>query len=391
MKTPLLVIVLRKGEPSDTSAYAGILRDTFVGPQAAAGTAVPKELLQAAEFREFASPNAVPVIPKPLLESAERVLIIVLDAQADTVDADTYGKTEQALATAPGLVGARHIVVTVALKTPDSLFDPAMAQGHFVRLGLADLEERDLRLPFLALYALHNALRLFAPVPSPDGAVAAHAAGLFFSHAKRDGVPLTTAVVGWMKHLKGFDGFYDTANLDLDGDIEAQLKNAVARAILVVFRTDIFDQRYWCQKEVLWADQHGRPVITVDARWQIEHAASVVSFDNTPVVRIPDGNLVRIFTAALLEALRIELFRARTATHLASLGNAQAAVIPRYPSLVSLHEACSQLEKRGPGRRFIVYPNPSLPSLMRSAADNIARSLVTGCAVVSLDEFRLVV
>ena len=67
-----------------------------------------------------------------------------------------------------------------------------------------------------------------------------------------------------MKRLKGFAAFYDTENLDLDQDIEAQLSAAVATAIIIVLRSEIFDQRYWCQREVIWAEQFGRPVIGVD-------------------------------------------------------------------------------------------------------------------------------
>ena len=91
-----------------------------------------------------------------------------------------------------------------------------------------------MRLPFLALYALHNALRLFAPPPGSSGA--SKPGRLFFSHAKRDGVPLTTAVLEWMRYLKGFDAFM-TENLDLDGDIETQLQSAVAGAIVIVFQS----------------------------------------------------------------------------------------------------------------------------------------------------------
>lgn len=388
MKTPLLVIVLQRGETSDTSPYAKVLRETFIGPQSDV-TAVPKDLLQAAEFREFLFDGAPNSLPRPLLDSADRVLIVVLDARSEAVSGGTLNDTEQAITTMPGLASRPFVVVNVMLKASGSLFDPTLQGGQVVRLGLADLEERDLRLPFLALYSLHNALRLFSS--TTGGGVASKPAQLFFSHAKRDGVPLTTAVLEWMKYLKGFDAFYDTKNLDLDGDIETQLQDAVASAIVIVFRTDIFDQRYWCQKEVLWAEQHGRPVITVDARWQIEYSASVISFDNTPVVRIPDGNLVRIFATALVESLRIELFHARAAMHETSLLDACMGIIPRYPSLVSLHETCAMLAAQTARRRFVVYPNPALPSVMSRAAAEIARTLAPDCLVLSLDEFRLVV
>jgi len=109
-------------------------------------------------------------------------------------------------------------------------------------------------------------------------------------------------------------------------------------------------------------------VITVDARWQLQHGPSVINFDSIPAVRIPDGSLVRIFAAALREAVRIELFQARVDIHRFSIdpdGTTWAVVaVPRCPSLVSLHEACESpaLNEGEASRRTIVYPNPSLPA-----------------------------
>lgn len=197
------------------------------------------------------------------------------------------------------------------------------------------------------------------------------------------------------KRLRGFVHFYDTKDLVIDGDIDAQLSSAVASAIVIVFRSDVFDQRYWCQKEVLWAEQHGRPVITVDARWQIEYGASVISFDSTPVVRIPDGSIVRIFTAALMEALHVELFTARVNAHGAEISSTTRVIaLPRPPSLISRFGACqafSSMSVTTSGPSYIVYPNPSLPELIRESAQGLAKKSVSDCEVRSLDEFLLVV
>jgi hypothetical protein len=37
-----------------------------------------------------------------------------------------------------------------------------------------------------------------------------------------------------------------------------------------------------CQKEVFWPEKHGVPVISVDARWNLQHAPSVMVFDSSP-------------------------------------------------------------------------------------------------------------
>lgn len=387
MKTPLLVILARRGNPSDSERYAAALREVFAG--ACGVQSASRALLQAAELREFVFDADALSFPQPVLSSAQRTVVVVLDARSHSPDRGTLNDSELSALDALRGTGASALVVNVLLQTVGSLFEPALHGEQVLRLGLADLEERDLRIPFLVLYALHGALRLFA-LPHTTGA--GKPGRLFFSHAKRDGVPLTTAVFEWMKRLRGFEAFYDTHNLDLDGDIEAQLRDAVSGAVVIVFRTDVFDQRYWCQKEVVWAELHGRPVITVDARWQIEHSPSVVGFDSTPVVRIPDGNLVRIFSTALVEALRIELFRARASMLGAELGlHTSIKALPRFPSLVSLHEACRHLKDASTKNRYIVYPNPSLPSVLVAAAESLADASVPGCRVLSLDELRFLI
>jgi hypothetical protein len=400
LKTPLLVIVARRGNEDDSAAYAGVLRDTFVGTQVPAVGSSAKELLQAAELREFRFGEHPVSIPPELAGSADRILVIVLDTRAqnlpfaalDSSSNQPFNDSEQQLFDVLRMAGhsdKNFVILNVFLTAPGSLFGQSSNNNQVVRLGLLDLQERDLRLPFIGLYALHNAIRLFTP-PDTSGS-GAKPGRLFFSHAKRDGVPLTTAVVNWMQNLKGFEAFYETTNLDLDQDIDKQLETAIRSAIVIVFRTDVFDLRYWCQKEVLWAEEHGRPVITVDARWQIEHSPSVVSYDSTPVVRIPDGNLVRVFAAAFVEALRVELFNARAQVYGGQVRTASMASIPRAPSLISLYKACTTLNQQGQPRRFVVYPNPSLPSGMRAATEGLARGVAAGCSVLSLDEFRLVI
>jgi hypothetical protein len=392
MKSPLLVVLVRLGKPGESEPYANMLREIFLGPDTVSSAGVSaKELLQTAELREFVLDGSNPgSLPADVLGSAERLLLVVLDAGNTKPGAGSFTPFERDLIVKlDSLKDSRQVVLEVFLKTPGSLYSSGLTDKRIVRLGLKDLDERDLRMPFLVLYALHHSLRLFA---SASGRASRKRARLFFSHAKRDGVPLTTATRDWMKRLKGLRAFYDTENLDLNGDVEAQLSKAVKSAIVIVFRSDIFDQRYWCQKEVLWAEQFGRPVITVDARWQIEHGPSVISFDSTPAVRIPDGSVVRIFTTALVEALRVELFRARVDLHGRGLP-ARVKAIPRCPSLVSLHEACNALpaRKAAAKKSYIVYPNPALPDALRAAAEGLAQARIKDCQVRSLDEFRLVV
>jgi hypothetical protein len=404
MQSPLVAVLIRIGR-NETEPYSKAVREVFLGGgptgEDPSGT---DQLLHCTEIREFViEPTPTSDVqsqwpPKlsEILASGNHCLVIILDA-ADVMSGpdDTHTTAE---ANALRDAGASSNIVSVFLKNKDSLFQEVPGTSNLVRLGLEDLGERDLRLPFLKLYALHQALRLLTPA-SDDGS--RKGPRLFFSHAKRDGVPITTAARDWMRRLKGFESFYDTEDLNLEGDIDGQLSKAVAEAVIIVFRTEIFDQRYWCQKEVLWAEKNNRPVTTVDARWQLQHGASLIVFDTTPAVRIPDGSFVRVFTAVLREAVRIELFKQRVEIHTLSLEQEKGAkvfAIPRCPSLVSLNQALRWLrnemlsdqgESPQPSVRYVVYPNPSLPELLRTAATDLAKYSVPGCELLALDEFRL--
>jgi hypothetical protein len=405
MQSPLLTILIRIGR-NETEPYSKAVREVFLGGgptgEDPSGT---DQLLYCSEVREFViepTPTSDvqsqwPPKLKEILSSGNRQMIIILDAvEVLSRPGDVHTAAEANALQDAGSWSST--VVSVFLKNKGSLFPEDPSDSNVVRLGLEDLGERDLRLPFLKLYALHHALRLLTP---PPGEGAEKPVRLFFSHAKRDGVPVTTAARDWMDRLKGFKSFYDTENLNLEGDIDDQLSKAVAEAVIIVFRTEIFDQRYWCQKEVLWAEQNNRPVTTVDARWQLQHGPSLIVFDTTPAVRIADGSFIRVFAAALREAVRIELFKQRVEIHTLSLQQGRkpkVVSIPRCPSLVSLHRAVRELraemqvDQEGlpqPPPAYVVYPNPSLPALLRTAAADLAKQSVPSCELLSLDEFRL--
>jgi hypothetical protein len=282
-------------------------------------------------------------------------------------------------------------VLAVSLATPGPPTLTETTEDRGMALGLDALNERDVRKDLLSLQALNVALLLL----SRRAGAAGERPTLFISHAKRDGVPLAMSINGWLKDLVQLGFFYDTKDLDLTGDISAQLQKAVAGSVLIVLRTEVFDQRYWCQKEIYWAEKHGVPVLAVDGRWSLQHAPSVIAFDSSPSVRIPDGSVARILMAAMTEALRVGLFRARVRQTAEWLGlpQEQWCTVPRFPSLGSLHSATEGLlgaaASLSAQPRYVFHPNPALPDELREMTTEMADARMAGCRVLSLDEMRL--
>ena len=282
---------------------------------------------------------------------------------------------------------------------PQPSLERESAGGRVVTLRRNDLGERDIQHDLLRVHVLNQSLRLLNRVRFPDRSDNDKAT-LFISHAKRDGVPLARSIRYWLDWaLEGFQFFYDTDHLDLTekkGTLSYQLETAVSGSVLIALRTEAYDQRYWCQKEMYWAESHGVPILAVDSRWGLQHPPSVVTFDSSPSIRIPDGSVIRILLAALTESLRLCLFQMRvslTAQHASggSLGESDWKSLPRYPSLGSLRDAT---EPQPPGSSlpdpfYIVYPNPTLPDVLRDVAFDMAEARHPGARVVSLDEFRI--
>ena len=405
MNTPLSVIVVRQGPPADSELFAAALRKAFLGCEKTESyAAADYELLNPVDFRVFSTAtlgkagSTRRLFPddhkETIAQNSTHLLVVLIIAVPDTNEArqmilewGRFAKTHP-----------RSTVIIFAVGSARPIPIPENLPRHRMpSLGLDDLDERDLRRDFLALHSLHRALQMLSAAgrEAKTTSTKAPKTTLFFSHAKRDGVPLSTSLVSWMSRLKGFKFFYDTISLDLGGDINTQLERAVEGSVVVVLRTEIFDQRYWCQKEVYWAEKHNVPVIAVDARWNVKIAPSVIALDSSPSVRIPDGSLVRILQAAFEEALRVALHRAR-----ARLIAAQATISPeswfpisRQPSMVSLESARNfSLRLSQPRRRtpfFVVYPNPPLPDGLRDSAASVCQRLIPKSKLVSLDEFRI--
>jgi hypothetical protein len=407
MKTPLSVIVVRQGPLADSEPFLSALNRGFLGSESIDSyTSADYELVNPLDFRVFSTadakidPTFERLMPnkekEAIVSESEASLVLLLITAPNTSEAsEIILKWAEFTAQHPST-----LTLCFSLGSPNAMPIPAgLPDASFRTFGLDHLDERDLRRDFLTLHSVHGALRLLADCAAPPHSASGRAGTtteqptLFFSHAKRDGVPLATSLVSWIKRLKDFEFFYDTINLDLSSDISAQLEKAIGTSVLVVLRTEVFDQRYWCQEEVFWAEKHGVPVIAVDARWNVKAAPSVVTLDSSPSVRIPDGSLVRILQAALEEALRVALHRARANLLATAAGIAPQSwvVLSRHPSLVALESSAktsAAASSKSSDPFVVVYPNPALPDGLRDSATFVLDKLVPNSLLLSLDEFR---
>jgi hypothetical protein len=130
-----------------------------------------------------------------------------------------------------------------------------------------------------ALLLLHECRVRLAEALTPSLGFDAGHLKLFISHAKMDGLPLARALKHQIGELAWLPKFYDADDLPPGSDWQAELEKNVGASLIVMLRTEEYDNRHWCQQEVLWADEYATPAVLVDARTHLNHPAGILPLD----------------------------------------------------------------------------------------------------------------
>jgi hypothetical protein len=276
----------------------------------------------------------------------------------------------------------RHTILVVAL---DELVGREFLsrKPDFATLQLLQvhsLGEPAIRPAMLSLRLLHECrIRLAEALSRSLGFDAGHLK-LFISHAKMDGLPLARALKHQITQLAWLPKFYDADDLPPGCDWQLELDKNVGASLIVMLRTEEYDNRHWCQQEVLWADEYATPAVLVDARTNLNHPAGILPLDRVPSVRIPDGNLLRIMFLALREGLRFLHFMRRVEEMKLSgvlPSPVELRVFTFQPSMAALLRACRNLASSTTPPtvpRLILYPDPPLRAGTYEAADALVVS-----------------
>lgn len=190
--------------------------------------------------------------------------------------------------------------------------------------------ESAFRPHILALLALHRARLVLGARPAEN------ILKLFISHAKSDGLFLALSLRTLIEGVPEMKKWYDAADIQSGDEWKESIAKAAGSSIFIAVRTDIYDQREWCCREFQAALTAGVPIVVVDALLGTAIRASSLPFSAMPTVRIPDGNIHRVLTAALREHLRLLLLETLVQEKAAAaLPGDNWRVWPRLPALAS--------------------------------------------------------
>ena len=157
--------------------------------------------------------------------------------------------------------------------------------------------------------------------------------------------------------------FYDSNDIAAGHDFEKEIKANVADSAMVVVHTNVYSDRAWCRKEVLFAKQYGCPVLVVNAVTLGEDRLFPY-LGNAPTVSWPFDSPHRcqvVMDAALREVLKNAYFLEHVRTlKLADLLPKDCVVVGTAPEMLTYRnllraKKCDRLKPS-----VLLYPDPPL-------------------------------
>ena len=258
--------------------------------------------------------------------------------------------------------------------------------GGAVGLVIEETWEYALRPAYAALWVLHEARALLLRGLGEQNPKLR----LFLSHAKRDGLPLAAALRFQIQALRFLEKFYDAEDLLAGKKLDEQLEAGVLDSMVLVLRTDIFDERPWCRWEVLKAEEHAKPMVIVEARTQLVHSASALPVSTAPWIRVPDGNVLRILAVALREAVRVAAGQrmVHALQEAKKLSKQGVVFLPRTPSILALVRSSRRMRQQGASNdALLLYPDPPLDTAAHEAALSVWQSYFGKGRLLTLREY----
>ena len=386
---PLRVLILRNADDKDLAPFEEAPVRAFQG-----GPEVGGYLVAGGNLRvQTEILRGVPPAPAPeMLDAFCHTLVIVLiDGALNGGDVSLWDWIEACWAHV-GTSDGRHAAVGLPFdeRTGDTFAKKRPALGALQLRAAPEFGEKAIRPAMFALFALHQARLLLARGLSTNVSTAEDTARLrlFISHAKMDALPLAHSLRHQIDQVTWLGRFYDATDIPPGSDWKRELEQGVGSSLIVMLRTDVYDERHWCQEEVRWSDEYATPAVLVDARTTLNFPAGTLPFERVPTVRIPDGNLLRVLFLALRESVRFLLFKRRVEAMRANGALPDPLDLRVFcfpPSMAALLRAARGLAASGrPGvPRLIIYPDPTLGTGAYEAANALVAATAPGTRLVT--------
>lgn len=188
---------------------------------------------------------------------------------------------------------------------------------------------------------------------------------LFISHAK-DGKSGELLAEKLKKYIDKsiMKNFFDATDIDHGARFENKIIENIKDSTMISIQSDIYSSRYWCQREIIAAKEHNRPIICVDTLDDIEDRKFPFSI-NMPCVHThikeddEEKDILRILNTALIETIRYNYSNSVLSKYIKK----GVEVLSKPPEL---HDIIKLINKNKDDimlkNQHIIYPDPPVYS-----------------------------
>ena len=296
-------------------------------------------------------------LPKPIpCDQAQHTIVVLLvDDKMTLARDDGWGHYADSLVN--GVKTGDHRLIPVNLSKSAFALHGELRKRNFLPIdfNMPDWQQKER----LLIGVVHDLCRLLCGSPSVDYASADESiqnpVRVFLSHAKKDGEELTRKFKEFLQNELQLDTFFDRNGIFYADDFGADIEQRAAESALLILQTDAYSTREWCQKEVLFAKKHHRPILVLD-HVEISETRSFPYLGNVPTLRYKlETPIEEVISRLLIEVLRSEYFprQAKRTGELFGVDLSNAVLLAQSPELMNLIPPSAI-------PRTVVYPDPPL-------------------------------
>jgi len=303
----------------------------------------------------FSSQNSA-VVPSDYPEQLANNNIIFVFTSMNTAGRKDWRSYIEGLPQSPSV----HII-PIAVDSDGYGHGGSLTGLNCIRINDWPIENRDLH----AVVALaHEIYRFGCKSLSPDDIGINSSISLFLSHSKAGDIGKHSS-----EQIKKFidntnmNRFFDANEISPGYHFDEEIEKHILDSTLLAIESDAYSSRYWCQREILMAKQHNRPIVVVNCLGDYEDRIFPAA-SNVPCVRIPstspicERDILRILSTTLIETIRYcYAMQCLEAYRCAGWVDTDCELTARPP------EIRQALNLKKDGKQKICYPEPPIYSI----------------------------
>jgi hypothetical protein len=183
----------------------------------------------------------------------------------------------------------------------------ALSGLHCIKIIDWPVENKDL----IAIVALAHEIYRFGcrTVPPEDKGVESSIT-IFLSHSKSgDTGKLHSEQIKKYIDNTNMNRFFDANEISPGYHFDQEIEKHIQDSTLLAFESDAYSSRYWCQREILIAKQHNRPIVVVNCLEDFEDrifpaASNVPCVHISHAVPMTERDILRILITTIIETVR---------------------------------------------------------------------------------------